>query len=46
MLETTVIGSYPQPSWLLDKALLRSEHVACVWRSVSAAAGFQARLPL
>lgn len=33
MLETTVIGSYPQPGWLLNKALLRSERVARVRRS-------------
>lgn len=37
MLPTTVVGSYPQPDWLVDKDLLKSVHVprarmTTIWR--------------
>ncbi len=27
LLRTTVVGSYPQPDWLIDKSILRGQHV-------------------
>lgn len=41
MLSTTVIGSYPQPDWLLDKSVLRAQRVPRVsqpglWRVAEA----------
>jgi 5-methyltetrahydropteroyltriglutamate--homocysteine methyltransferase len=37
VLKTTVVGSYPQPDWLVDKALLRGQrvprvHAEQIWR--------------